>query len=106
MDALGRGVLTPRGAASVPFSTISKPGGASLLYDGRVSALGILGAQLRRRAKDRGLSLYELADFAGIARSHIYQIVNGHRAPTLTTLDKLAAALECEPWELLAPLKR
>ena len=52
-----------------------------------------LGAQVRRLAKRRGLSLNHLADRAGVARGTLSDVLNGKQSPTLTTLVKVAGAL-------------
>ena len=50
----------------------------------------------------RGYTQENLALDAGIARSHIANIKSLSHSATLALIDKLAAALEVEPWQLLA----
>lgn len=50
----------------------------------------------------RGLSQEELADKIGQTQGMISQLENGHSNYTGETLELLARALDCEPWELLA----
>lgn len=62
-----------------------------------------LAANIRRRAAEKGWSVAELADFAGLARGALYRVVNEEASATIDTLAKLAAAIECAPADLLAP---
>jgi len=57
--------------------------------------------QLRRRRALAGLSVTALARAAGMARRLIYFLEAGEHSPTLDTVAALAAALGCEPWQLL-----
>lgn len=52
------------------------------------------------RAK-RGLTVRELAEKSGVKASSISRIENGHNKPFLSTLGKLAAALEVDVKELV-----
>lgn len=63
----------------------------------------MLAANLRRRAKQKGVALYVIAETADVSRSMIYDIVKGRVAPTIKVLERLARALDCEAWELLKP---
>lgn len=54
-----------------------------------------------RLARERGWSLNQLADFAGIGRGHLSNILNTKQSPTLRTLKRLADALEARPKDLL-----
>jgi transcriptional regulator with XRE-family HTH domain len=54
-------------------------------------------------AKKRGLSMNLLADFAGIGRGSLSDILSCRVSPTLRTLGKVAAALDVEVRDLLAP---
>jgi len=51
--------------------------------------------QLRYFRKLRGLTVADLAAKAGISRTGLSQILNGHKSPTLATLDKICAVLNC-----------
>lgn len=51
----------------------------------------------------RGLSQGQLADQASLSRGTISRLENGHEAPTLRTVRKLAVVLEFDP-RVLFPL--
>lgn len=56
---------------------------------------------LERRVSELGLSITELAMRASISRQEIYKLMSGEVAePKLSTLSRLAKALEVEPSEL------
>lgn len=50
--------------------------------------------------KSKGLSQIALAEKAGISIGLIGEIETGNRNPTLTTIDKIAAALEIPVYQL------
>jgi putative transcriptional regulator len=51
---------------------------------------------------DRGMTLTELADRAGIAIVNLSILKNGHaRAIRFTTLSKLCDVLDCQPGDLI-----
>ena len=62
----------------------------------------IVGANVRRLRKSRGLSQEELAGEAGIAMRHLGRIERGEGNPTVEIMGKLAAVLDVHPGELLA----
>ena len=55
---------------------------------------------IRDLAKERGLTMCQVADAAGITRSNLYRILGGQK-PRFDTLVKLAKALNVEPHELI-----
>lgn len=55
---------------------------------------------IRDLAKERGLTMVQVADAAGITRSNLYRILGGQK-PRFDTLVKLAKALSVEPHELI-----
>ncbi len=57
--------------------------------------------QLRRLRKERGLSQARLAARADLNPTTVNQVETGQRAPTVQTLEKLAAALEVNVADLL-----
>ena len=59
------------------------------------------GSVLREARRDVGLSQVALAERSTIERTFISSMERGIRQPTLTTLFKLAAALEKTPDELV-----
>ena len=44
-----------------------------------------------------------LADRAGIGRAHLSRLLNHQQSPTLTTLEKIAEALDVPTRDLLPP---
>lgn len=60
-----------------------------------------LGERLRKLRLERGLNQDELAHRAHLHRSHVGLLENARRDPQLTTLYRLARALEVTPAELL-----
>lgn len=61
----------------------------------------LLGENVRRLRKERGLSQEELAFRAGMKRSYLSDLERGTRNPTVRALDRLAAALTVEPHMLV-----
>lgn len=61
---------------------------------------------LRRLMARRGLSVEDLASFAGVKRQSIYPLLRGAQAPTLDRVGAIADALGCDVLELLAPRPR
>jgi transcriptional regulator with XRE-family HTH domain len=60
----------------------------------------MIGEEIRRRRKEQGLTIPQLAAKAGMAPSAISQIETGKRSPHSASVIKLAAALECEVADL------
>lgn len=56
---------------------------------------------LKEWREHRGLTQERLGELAGRSKAYISQLENGSRAYTQETLEKLAAALECKPGDLL-----
>lgn len=61
-----------------------------------------LGERLADLRQAAGLSRRQLAALAGLADRHVGDIECGRLSPTVKTLERLAAALGCEPADLLA----
>lgn len=59
------------------------------------------GETLRRHRRDADLSMDELGDRAGLHRSEICKLEKAHREPRLTTIIKVARALQVPPTRLL-----
>ncbi len=55
--------------------------------------------------KRKKLTINKLADFAGIGRGSMSEILSASRSPTVRTLSKIAAALEVDVRDLLPPSK-
>ena len=60
-------------------------------------------ACVRARAAARGIALSHLADFAGVSRSHFFDVLAGRKSPTLEWLGRVAGALDADVVALLAP---
>ena len=56
----------------------------------------VLVHQIRRYAERNQWSMNRLADFAGISRGNLSEILNGTINPTLATLEAIADALEVD----------
>lgn len=48
----------------------------------------------------KGMTQQELADLLGVSRPNVSATIS---RPSFTTLERIAEALEVEPWQLLAP---
>jgi transcriptional regulator with XRE-family HTH domain len=59
-----------------------------------------VGEEIRRRRKELGLTITQLAEKASMAFSAVSQIETGKRTPHSTSVVKLAAALGCEVGDL------
>ena len=59
------------------------------------------GRTVRERRKELKMSQEDLAHVAGINRSHIGQIERGLKSASLTTIGRIAKALNCSPALLL-----
>ena len=57
----------------------------------------IIGANIRRLRKERGLSQEELAGEAGLAMRHLGRIERGEGNPTVSMLGKIADVLGVHP---------
>ena len=55
--------------------------------------------------RDRRMSQSDLSRSLGVSRAYVSQILSGRNVPSLDLLDRLAAALDCEPHELLQPMQ-
>jgi transcriptional regulator with XRE-family HTH domain len=56
---------------------------------------------LKRLRESRGMTRYRLAQLSGISRPGVSMLEEDGSDPKLSTLGKLAKALDVEPWELL-----
>ena len=63
--------------------------------------MGNLGANLRDARERLGLTQEQVSDRSGVQAGEVSRIERGKRDPKVSTLEKLAAALEVEPAELL-----
>ena len=60
-----------------------------------------LAEAIRKRAHQRGWSLNQVADFAGVSRSGLRAILAGEYLPNLGWLLRVADALGCKPSQLV-----
>lgn len=60
-----------------------------------------IGLKIARIRKEKGMTQMELADKAGIHRAYIGHIERGEKNLSLSTLQKIAKALDKEIWELI-----
>ncbi len=67
----------------------------------KVELLKKFGQQLKKIREKKGITAAELARLTFIDKPHITRLEKGGTNPTLTTLIKLAEALEIEAGELL-----
>jgi len=75
-----------------------------LLYNGKMTDLERIAANLTRLMHERGLaSQVRLADAAGISQTNLSNVLRLSVSPTLETLTRLATALKVETFELMAP---
>lgn len=66
-----------------------------------MSALGFSCRRIRQQAKKRATTFNALADFAGVSRSQLYDVLAKRKAPSLDWLAKIANALGVDAWKLL-----
>ena len=59
------------------------------------------GGRIRKMRKMLNISQEELADLSGLNRSHMGEIERGQASPTLITIDRIAAALNCSIAQLM-----
>ncbi len=67
------------------------------------SLLTIAGRNVRQRRKALGLTQLDLAVRADIDRAYVSDIERGIQNISLTTLQKVADALDASPYDLLKP---
>lgn len=60
-----------------------------------------IGKRIRTLREAKGLSQGDIEKRSGLLRSYISRVEGGYTAPSLTTLDKFAKALEVESYQLL-----
>ncbi|MFH0916198.1 MAG: helix-turn-helix domain-containing protein [bacterium] len=53
-----------------------------------------MGARIRRRRMQLGMTLHDLAETSGLTKSFVSQIERGRNSPSISTLRSVAAALE------------
>jgi transcriptional regulator with XRE-family HTH domain len=60
-----------------------------------------IGKRIRTLREAKGLSQGDIEKRSGLLRSYISRVEGGYTAPSLSTLEKFAKALEVEPYQLL-----
>lgn len=60
-----------------------------------------IGKRIRTLREAKGLSQGDIEKRSGLLRSYISRVEGGYTAPSLTTLDKFAKALEVDSYQLL-----
>ena len=63
-----------------------------------------LGANIKKRREEAGLTQAHLAERAGIHRTFLNQVENGHKGITTAVLVRLAVALDTSPSDLVQGL--
>lgn len=63
----------------------------------------VLARNIRATAKEKGKALNTWAELAGISRAQLYAVLGRTTAPTIDWVEKLAQAVDIEPWKLLTP---
>ena len=61
----------------------------------------IFADRVREAALAKGYSINRLADFAGLSRGFVSEMLRGQKVPSLDTVERIAAALDVEAWRLL-----
>lgn len=62
-----------------------------------------VGLNVQRLRRERGISQEDLANLAGVNRGYMGKIENAKYAASLDMVEKVAAALDVDPVELLTP---
>lgn len=64
-----------------------------------------LGREIRRHRNDKGLSQEKLAELAGLNRNYVGFVERAERSPRVTTIFRIARALDLHPSELIRDMK-
>ncbi|KHF82549.1 DNA-binding protein [Vibrio vulnificus] len=54
----------------------------------------VVGKKIKEIRKKKALTIQELAEVSGVSEGHISRLENGLKSPTISTLEKLANALD------------
>jgi transcriptional regulator with XRE-family HTH domain len=65
-----------------------------------------LAERIRALATKRGISVTHLPDRADLGAGHFWRVMNGTASPSLQWLERMAAALDVEVADLVAPVGR
>jgi transcriptional regulator with XRE-family HTH domain len=66
-----------------------------------MAAVVHIGERLRRLREQRALRQEDLAELAGVGKNTVNRLEKNHTEPHMTTIRKLADALDVEPRELM-----
>jgi transcriptional regulator with XRE-family HTH domain len=61
----------------------------------------LFGRRLREVRQKRGLTQQAVADLAGMSLTYVSNMENGFKVPSLTTIIRLAVALDCKVMDLV-----
>lgn len=61
----------------------------------------ILAKNIRAALARTDKPIVALADLAGVSSAHLYDVIRCEKAATIDFVEKVAEALELEPWQLL-----
>jgi len=61
----------------------------------------ILANNIRAALARKKTPIVALADLAGVSSAHLYDVIRCEKSATVDFVDKVAAALDVEPWQLL-----
>ena len=62
----------------------------------------VLAKNIRKYAEEKKMPLNSLADFAGVSRSQLYDVLNENKSATVDWIAKVATALKVDPSKLLS----
>lgn len=71
-----------------------------------VALRAVVARRIRYWARRRGLTLYNVADLAGVSRSQLFNVLGANNAAGLDWLTAIARALDVEVHELLRERRR
>jgi DNA-binding XRE family transcriptional regulator len=86
---------------SVDYGIYAMASTTARLWPAQMDVRAQLGAAVRRLRSQRGFTLEELADRAGMDYTHLSGIERGRRNPSFSALVDLARALDAHPADLL-----
>ena len=58
---------------------------------------------IKTALKSERLSVQELSDRCGLDRSYLSRLIHDHHSPSLQMVEKIATALNVQPFEMLVP---
>ena len=79
------------------------PQGSEPIAPHKPSSLETLAINVRVMRQLRNITQEQLAERAGMERTQVSGMERAKRSVQFATLDRLAQALDVEPWELLRP---